>query len=227
MTMTDAASIVLAQTESMDTTDDGSVDNPTVVSDQESADTVSTGDTTNDTAEGDNSASGDTDADNAVEGGDQSTSSETYADFEMPEGVELDVQLMEQAQPLFKELGLNQEQAQKLVDFQAAQVQASQTGQAEAFNQLKQDWQAQSKSDNEIGGDKFDESVSDAREALGKFGTPELTKLLNDFGVGNHPEMIRFMAKVGNLTKEDVPGNSGSPSTPEKDRVSILYPSDS
>lgn len=216
-----AASIVLAQTESTD--DDGSVDNPTIVSDQESTD-ADTG--APEAVEG-GADTGKTDVDNAVEGGDQSKSQETYADFDMPEGIELDTQLMDQAQPLFKELGLNQEQAQKLVDFQASQVQASQTGQAEAFNQLKQDWQDQSKNDNDIGGDKFEQSVSDAREAIGKFGTPELTKLLNDFGIGNHPEMIRFMSKVGNLTREDVPGSTGSPTNAKADRVSILYPSDS
>lgn len=222
--MSDAANIVLAQTESSDAAvDDGSaVDNPAVTPDQESTDAVEAGNTG--AVDGDAGTDG---ADNAVEGGDQSTSSETYADFTLPEGMELDAQLLEQAAPLFKELGLNQEQAQKLVDLQAAHVQASQTGQAEAFNQLKLDWQDQSKNDSEIGGDKFEQSVSDAREALGKFGTPELTKLLNDFGIGNHPEMIRFMAKVGALTKEDVPGSTGSPTKGEKDRVSILYPSDS
>lgn len=224
--MSDAASIVLAQTESSDVAvDDCSVDNPAVTSDQESTDAVDTGDAG--TVEGDAGTDGDKGADNAVEGGDQSTSSETYADFTVPEGMELDAQLLESAQPLFKELGLNQEQAQKLVDFQAANVQASQTGQAEAFNQLKLDWQDQSKNDKEIGGDKFEQSVSDTHEALGKFGTPELTKLLDDFGIVNHPEMIRFMSKVGGLTKEDVPGSTGSPTGGEKDHVSILYPSDS
>lgn len=222
--MSEAASVVLAQTESSDTADDGSVDNPAVVSDQGSTD-AGTGSA--DSAEGDKGTNGDVGAKDAVESGDQAKSSETYADFTAPEGIELDAQLLEQATPLFKELGLNQEQAQKLVDFQAANVQASQQGQAEAFNQLKQDWQDQAKNDNEIGGDKFEQSVGDAREALGKFGTPELTKLLNDFGIGNHPEMIRFMSKVGSLTKEDVPGNPGSPVSAEKDRVSILYPSDS
>lgn len=224
--MSDAASIVLAQTESSDAAaDDGSVDNPAVTPDQESTEAANAGGAA--VAEGDTGTEGDQGAKNAVEGGNQSTSSETYADFALPEGMELDTQLLEQASPLFRELGLNQEQAQKLVDLQAAHVQASQQGQAEAFNQLKLDWQEQSKNDNEIGGDKFEQSVSDAREALGKFGTPELTKLLNDFGIGNHPEMIRFMAKVGTLTKEDVPGGGSPASNSEKDRVSILYPSDS
>jgi hypothetical protein len=218
--MNDAASIVLAQTDAA--VAGGDIDNHTVASDQRLSSTVTTGDAaavedSNDTKS----------VDNAVEGGEQSTSSETYADLQMPEGVELDQALLDGAVPLFEKYNVSKEDAQAFADLQASSIQASQTGQAEAFNQLKLDWQEQSKNDNEIGGDKFEQSVSDAREALGKFGTPELTKLLNDFGIGNHPEMIRFMSKVGHLTKEDVPGSTGSPSSAEKDRVSILYPSDS
>lgn len=45
---------------------------------------------------------------------------EKYETFAAPEGYEIDPALVEKATPLFKELGLTQEQAQKLVDFQAA-----------------------------------------------------------------------------------------------------------
>ena len=65
-----------------------------------------------------------------------------------------------------------------------------------------------------------------ARTAVDKFGTPELKELLVSHGVGNHPEMIRFMVKVGKLTGEDVPGGVTVPSNPAADRVSILYPTD-
>ena len=220
--MTDAASIVLAQTESSDTggaTD--AVDNPTIVTEKESTDAGAS--ETAGVVDGDTGTSETTGVDNE---GDKA-SLETYSDFTAPEGTELDSGLIDQATPLFKELGLNQEQAQKLVDFQAAQVDAGQKGQAEAFTQVKQEWQDQTKNDAEIGGDKFEQSVSDARGALEKFGTPELNTLLNDFGVGNHPEMIRFMSKVGALTKEDVPGNPGGSPPSGKSRVDILYPSDS
>jgi hypothetical protein len=221
--MINEASIVLAQANSSDVAaDDGSVNNPTATSDQESTD-VSVTDNA-DTADADDTANG---GDNAGEGGDQSTSSETYADLQMPEGVELDQSLLDGAVPLFEKYNVSKEDAQAFADLQASHVQASQQGQAEAFNQLKLDWQDQSKNDPEIGGDKFEQSVSDAREALGKFGTPELTKLLNDFGIGNHPEIIRVMSKVGSLTKEDVPGGGNPASNSEKSRVDILYPSDS
>lgn len=151
---------------------------------------------------------------------------DTYADFAMPEGVTVDSALLSEATPLFKELGLTQEQAQKLVDFQAKQVQASSQSQVDAFNQLMNDWQEQSRNDKEFGGDAFDENIAVARSAIDKFGTPELKQLLEEHGVGNHPEVIRFMVKVGKLTAEDVPGGTTTPTSKAQDRVSLLYPND-
>jgi len=154
----------------------------------------------------------------------QDTAPETYADFAMPEGMEPNVELLEAATSIFKELGLTQEQAQKLVDLNAQQVQAGEAGQVEAYNQMMDDWKNDSMQDKEFGGDAFEENVGIARAAVDKFGTPELKELLETHGLGNHPEMIRFMIKVGRLTAEDVPGSSGSPSQSKKDRAETLYP---
>lgn len=178
-----------------------------------------------DTGESDEGGEGgDTDTTQQTDGEGSRTAPDTYADFAMPEGVEVDAELLAEATPIFKELGLTQEQAQKLVDFQAKQVQASSQRNVDAFNQLMNDWQEQSKNDKEFGGDKFDENIKIARSAISKFGTPELKQLLEEHGVGNHPEVIRFMVKVGKLTAEDVPGNQTGAPSEAKDRVSTLYP---
>lgn len=181
----------------------------------------------------DQSSGGDgADAESSPEGGDESaqqtgessqTAPDTYADFALPEGIELDSAMLEAATPIFKDLGLTQEQAQKLVDFQAKQVQASSQRQVDDFNQLMDDWQNQSKTDKEFGGDAFEKNTGIARLAIDKFGTPELKQLLNDHGVGNHPEMIRFMFRVGKLLGEDVPGGQNSATSESGDRLSRFY----
>ena len=169
--------------------------------------------------------SGDAEGGEGSEESGQATPPDTYADFAMPEGVEVDSALLEQAVPMFKDLGLTQEQAQKLVDFQAGQVQAGSEKAADDFNQMMTQWQTDAKNDNEFGGDKFDESVAIARAAVDKFGTPELKELLVSHGVGNHPEMIRFMLNVGKLTLEDVPGGTGgNPVSQDADAATVLYP---
>lgn len=154
------------------------------------------------------------------------TPPDTYADFTMPEGVELDSELLSEATPLFKEMGLNQEQAQKLIDLQAKSVQASSASQVGAYNQLMSEWQDQARNDKEFGGDKFDENIGVARSALEKFGTPELKQVMEEYGIGNHPEVIRFMVNVGKMTMEDVPGGTTSAPSKAQDRVSLLYPND-
>lgn len=144
--------------------------------------------------------------------------------FTAPEGMELDTALIEQAIPLFKEAGISQEQSQKFVDLYAAKIQEVEQGKLDTFNQLRQDWVKQAKNDPEFGGDKFDENIASAKAALDKFGTPELSKLLNDFGVGDHPEMIRFMVSVGRMTQEDTPGNGVRKGAQTKSDTEILYP---
>ena len=173
-------------------------------------------------ADGNPIADGDADAGKNDDG----KSPDTYADFAMPEGVQLDEAALAEATPLFKELGLTQEQSQKVVDLYAKQVQAGSQMQTDNFNQLMNDWREQSKTDSEFGGDKYDENVKIAQHAISKYGTPELKQLLNDHGVGNHPEMVRFMVKVGRTLSEDVPGNPGGATSKADDAVSILYPND-
>lgn len=167
-------------------------------------------------------SSGDGTGDAGSEGND--TPPDTYADFTLPEGMELDEAALNEASPLFKELGLNQEQAQKAVDLYAQLIQAGSQKQIDNFNQLMNDWRTQSQNDKEFGGDKFNENVKVAQSAINKFGTPELKQLLEDHGVGNHPEVIRFMVRVGRTLKEDVPGSTGDASSQAQSRVDILYP---
>jgi hypothetical protein len=167
----------------------------------------------------------DVDAGKQAGDGDQ-TNPDAYADFSLPEGVELNADLLGKAKPLFEKYGITKEDAQTLVDLYAGDVQAGGQRQVDAFNQLMDDWRTQASTDKEFGGDKFNESVKIARSAVDKFGTPELKQLLEDHGVGNHPEVIRFMVRVGKLTREDVPGNHAAPASQAADRISILYPTD-
>jgi len=166
-------------------------------------------------------------ADAATTGGEEGLGGEGgYTDFNIPEDMNLDKAALEGATPLLKEMGLNQEQAQKMVDWYASQVETAHKSQVDAHNQLMNDWQEQSRNDSEFGGDAFEENIKVAQSAVTKLGTPALKQLLEDHGVGNHPEVIRFMVKVGNLTKEDVPGASTAAQTEKQDHASLLYPNE-
>ncbi|HFF9830533.1 peptidase [Serratia marcescens] len=138
-------------------------------------------------------------------------------EFTPPEGQELDVNALAVFEPIAKELGLSQEQAQKLVDIYP-QIQQQQ---AEAWSKQVADWGEQVKADKEIGGDKFNASVGAAQRALDQFGNPELREYLNASGLGNHPALVRFCAKVGKAMAEDtfvVPNQGG-----QRSAADVLY----
>lgn len=145
----------------------------------------------------------------------------------MPDGVELDQALMDEIAPQFKELGLTTKQAQSLADkFIAAQASKAEA-QAQGWAKTVSDWVDQAKADPEMGGAKWDGTVKTASGLVGKFGTPELKEFFNASGAGNHPEMIRFMAKVGAMISEDNPAISENPGKGRSaDSASILYPDD-
>lgn len=150
---------------------------------------------------------------------------EEYADFAVPDGMEINTELLEQATPLFKELGLSQIQSQKLVDMYAAQQQAEAQASSESYSQTVKDWVDEAKSDTEIGGDKFDENVGIAKRGIDKFGTPKLVEVLEQTGLGSHPEFIRLFTRVGKLISEDDPG-SGEPPVDATDPATVLYPNE-
>ncbi|WP_313795368.1 peptidase [Serratia sp. (in: enterobacteria)] len=138
-------------------------------------------------------------------------------EFTPPEGQELDANALAVFEPIAKELGLSQEQAQKLVDIYP-QIQQQQ---AEAWSKQVADWGEQVKADKEIGGDKFNASVGAAQRALDQFGNTELREYLNASGLGNHPALVRFCAKVGKAMAEDtfvVPNQGG-----QRSAADVLY----
>ena len=147
---------------------------------------------------------------------------EKYADFKLPDGVKLDDAAIGEFAPVAKELNLTQDQAQKLVDLQAAFAQRNAQSQIAQFAEQVKAWGEQAKGDKEYGGEKFDASVTSARLAVSKFGTPELTKLLNDTGMGSNPEVVRFMVKVGNAMSEDKLHTSSNSAT-TKSVEEMLY----
>ena len=128
---------------------------------------------------------------------------EAYEKFSLPEGYEYDEKLAGDFGGVAKDLGLSQAQAQKLVDHYIQLTQKAIQVHNERSAQISEEWKTSAETDKEYGGAKFAENIAVAKKALESFGTPELTKHLNESGLGNHPEIIRFCWKVGKLLSDD------------------------
>lgn len=153
--------------------------------------------------------------------GDEPVVPEKY-EFKAPDGREFDQGVLEQFSEVAKELKLTQEGAQKVIDKLSNAIAEKQ---ANTLKAAADEWVKSVNADKEIGGDKLNENLSVAKKALEAFGTPELRALLNESGLGNHPEIIRAFFKAGKAISEDryVPGGIGGFSG-AKDPAKSLYP---
>lgn len=153
-----------------------------------------------------------------------------YAAFDMPEGVELDQDMLDKALPLMRESGMSQETAQKFVTLQAEAASKASDALSNQHVEQVNKWESDLKADAEIGGDKLNQTLANAKHALQQVGTPELTKYLDDTGLSNHPELIRVFAKMGSLMQEDNPGagnGSGNSGLTDQERqLRAQYPDD-
>lgn len=116
------------------------------------------------------------------------------------DGKEFDSEFLKTFEETARELDLSNDKAQKLIDKLSPVLEARQLARIEA---VKQEWQDTSKADKEFGGDKLNENLAYAKQALDKFGSPELKKMLNETGLGNNPEVIRFFYRAGKAISSD------------------------
>lgn len=158
------------------------------------------------TAKGqDNSDGGEEDGDKAGEAeGEKPEVPESYEFTDLPGGMELDATLTEAVSPVFKELGLTQDQASKLVQAYAGVMANQAQAMADQVTEMVKGWVDTAKADKEIGHNNWQRSVDAANAVLRKFGTPELVQeVMVNQGMGNHPEVIRLLARIGLSVSDD------------------------
>ena len=131
-------------------------------------------------------------------------------EFEMPEGVEFNQESFDKFEPLFRDLDLTQEQAQKLVTAQTEWQTQANENYVNEWAKTQEKWVGDLKADTEFGGANFDNNVSVAKQAMERFGSDELKQALNETGMGNHPEIIKVFHRVGSAIAEDTFSNGDS-----------------
>lgn len=146
-------------------------------------------------------------------------------EFKPAEGREFDTEVIGAYSEIAKELNLPQEAAQKMLDKMAPFMEQRAI---QKIEEVKTQWANDAVSDKEIGGEKLKENLSVAKKALDQFATPQLRELLEKSGLGNHPEVIRFMYRAGKAISEDryvgaSPGTGKAEPKGFNDFASALY----
>ncbi len=153
-----------------------------------------------------------------------------------PEGMALDEETIALADPVFRELGLDNDAAQKLMPVAgefakrvgATAIAQHEIARAGEFTTLRRQWVEDAKADSEIGGASWDDTVTHSAKALDSLGFPAgspLRSYLTETGLGNHPEMIRLMRRIGERVGEDT-FHRGETAQAETNVARILYPND-
>lgn len=143
--------------------------------------------------------------------------------LEVPEGFILTQKQLDEVVPLFRELGLSLEQAQKLTDYYVRRREEEQENEESAWERMTASWVDLARDDEEFGGQELERNLGYARQALERFGSPELMRDMETYRMGNHPEVIRILCRVGKAMQGDSLVRGGRSHAP-MDAAHILYP---
>ena len=92
-------------------------------------------------------------------------------------------------------------------------------------NTIQQHWIKQSQNDPEFGGRQFEQNLKLAKRAVDRFGGQKLRNVLEETGMGNHPEIIRCFWKVGRALTQHHGTGEMRPVKPANTNIAdLLYP---
>lgn len=152
--------------------------------------------------EGDQAAK-DKGASDAAKAKDEPQGAPEAYDFKLPDGMEIDAEVMGEFTAFAKELNLPQDKAQKIVDFQAKLASKQADEYQAAVEKQKEQWMAAVKNDPDLGGENYEKSVASAVKVVQAFGSPELREVLTATGLGNNPELFKFVHRISQAISED------------------------
>lgn len=125
---------------------------------------------------------------------------EQYEEFQAPEGMSYDDQVIGAFKDVAKELNLSQKQAQHLLDKCAPVIAQRQIEQIKA---VSDQWVERTKADKEIGGTNWTRAASDIARVRDRFGVnadgkmdPDIQEFMQT-PIGNHPGLLKLLARVG------------------------------
>ena len=140
--------------------------------------------------------------------------------IKVPDGVTREDALFNDFTDIAKEHGLTGPAAQRLIDLAAKQIATATQKQQAVWEQQNADWQAQIKADKEIGGDKLPGMLQTFAKVAAnpELSDPQFREALAATGAGNHPAIVRTLARWAKALSEGGPiqgGPAGSSRIPQ------------
>ena len=147
-----------------------------------------------------------------------------YEPFNVPENIHVEPGLHDRFVGMAQSLNLSQRGAQHLIDAHLSALDCQNHAHQDHHYRTRENWRSECQCDTEIGGPQMAANLARAREVMRTFGSPALRELLDESGLGDHPEVVRFFVRIGKAVGEGnyVAGSGGvsKPLTPAQK----LYP---
>lgn len=149
-----------------------------------------------------------------------------HYDFFTENGDPENPELVSDVQDIFKNAKLNQEQANTVFAAYKDMIGNIQNELQNSFKSTTDNWYQQTINDPELGGQNLQNTKLAIGAVMQKFGNPELSKYLNETGLGFNPAFVRFMKQVGKAIGNDSDFISGVGATQESayQRDQRMYP---
>lgn len=133
----------------------------------------------------------------------QAPAAPDYSGLKVPDGSKLDVKRVEEIATWAKERSLDPKVAQDILTREHELVSSVEAARAAEVDGLKDRLLNDLKADKEMGGDKLNSYVEPARRLVDRFGNEAFKSALDQTGLGNHPELVRFLANIAKAVGED------------------------
>lgn len=137
-------------------------------------------------------------------------------EFKLPDGFALDETASKEIDTLFREIGLGQDHAQKLVDYYVQKNQEAVEAPFKLWADTQKAWVDEIKADKDLGG-RLPEVKTTIARAIDGLGDPKLAESFREAmditGAGNNPAFIRAFYKLAQQVTEGghVAGNGPAP----------------
>lgn len=159
-------------------------------------------------------------------------------DLKLPKESTVDKAVVERTAAKARELGLSQEHAQKMLDFQVQELAAIEDASIKAtveahgpggavWEKQVEDWNKAALADPDIGANKPEQlqaSVALAKQVVAKFGDKESIEFLEKNPIGSHPALLRLLYRIGKASSEGSLVVASAQDGTKKEAKDILYP---
>ena len=127
-------------------------------------------------------------------------------DIKLEQGLAIDDGRLKEIRTTFHKLGLNEQQGRGVLEYYFNMLNGTAKSSREAMeaerlsteNALKQEY-----------GDRYATTLETAKAVIREYGDEQFIKFLDESKLGNHPTMIKMLAKIGTNLLEDKQGGRG------------------